>query len=339
MKHLIYSLACALTLLGCKEKTPLETSKVSYLEEASIELLDQELDKIIDTHQKIEILAEGHDWTEGPLWLETEQSLLYSDIPRNAVYAWNAATGIKEYVKPSGYVGDSFEGSEPGANGLLLNKEGALILCQHGDRQIVKMNSPLSDPKPEYTTLVDNYLGKRLNSPNDAVFDKAGNLYFTDPPYGLPKGMDDPGKELDFQGVFRLDTTGACQLISKELTRPNGIAFSPDESRLYVANSDPEKAIWMVYDLNESGKVISEDQFFDATPRVKLEKGLPDGLKVNSKGYIFATGPGGVFIFDPAGKHLGSIKTGQATSNCAFNADQSELFITADSYLLRVSLK
>jgi gluconolactonase len=339
MKHLIYPLVFALILLSCKEKTPIKVSKVAYLDEASIELLDQELNKILDADQKIEILAEGHDWTEGPLWLETEQSLLYSDIPRNAVYAWNADTGVKEYLKPAGYVGENFQGSEPGSNGLLLSNDGALVLCQHGDRQVVKMNSPLSDPKPEFIALANNYLGKRFNSPNDAVFDKAGNLYFTDPPYGLPKGMEDPEKELDFQGVFRLDTTGAYQLISKELTRPNGIAFSPDESTLYVANSDPEKAIWMVYDLDESGKVSSENQFFDATHLVKLEKGLPDGLKVNGKGYIFATGPGGVFIFTPAGTHLGTIKTGQATSNCAFNADQSELFITADSYVLRVLLK
>jgi len=339
MKHLIYPFILALILLSCKEKPPIKASEVNYLEEASIEMLDSELNKIMDTEQKIEILAEGHDWTEGPLWLESEQSLLYSDIPRNTVYSWNADTGVKEYLKPSGFVGDNFQGSEPGSNGLLLNHDEELVLCQHGDRRVVKMNSSLSDPKPEFTILADHYLGKRFNSPNDAVFDKAGNLYFTDPPYGLPKVMEDPEKELDFQGVFRLDTTGAYQLISKELTRPNGIAFSPDEATLYVANSDPEKAIWMEYDLDESGKVSSEKLFFDATHLVKLEKGLPDGLKVNGKGYIFATGPGGVFIFSPAGKHLGSIKTGQATSNCAFNADESVLFMTADSYVLRVSLK
>lgn len=343
MKNAITIFFFALILLSCKEKTTQKTiqesANINYLEEASIKVLDPELEKILDTNQKLEILSTGHDWTEGPLWVETENKLLFSDIPRNAIYSWSPETGVAVYLKPSGYIGEDVELSKQGSNGLLLNPEGELVLCQHGDRQVAKMNSPLSDPKPEYLAIADHYSGKKLNSPNDAVFDSHGNLYFTDPPYGLPKGEEDAGKELDFQGVFRMDTNGDSQIISKALSRPNGIGFSPDEKLLYVANSDPEKAIWMVYQLDAEGKVESEKLFFDATHFVASEKGLPDGLKVNDEGYVFATGPGGVFIFNTEGKHLGTIKTGQATSNCAFNEDQTALFMTADSYVLKVTLK
>lgn len=339
MKKVLFALICGLILISCKEKETKKTIEINYLEGTEIEVLDDELQRILDPNQKLEILSQGHDWTEGPLWLETEKKLLFSDVPRNTIYAWSQKTGVEEYLKPSGYVGEDADLSKQGSNGLLLNANGELILCQHGARQVAKMNSPLSDPKPEYLALADSYSGKKLNSPNDAVFDMQGNLYFTDPPYGLPKGMEDPTKELDFQGVFRVDTQGEFQLISKALSRPNGIAFSPDEKQLYVANSDPEKAMWMVYELDASGNVKEEKLFFDVTHLVASEKGLPDGLKVNDKGYVFATGPGGVFIFNPSGKHLGTIKTGQATSNCAFNDDETVLFMTADNYVLSISLK
>ena len=339
MKKVLYAFASCLILISCKEKLTEKKVDMKYLDASKIEILDPELQNILDPNQKLEILSEGHDWTEGPLWLETENKLIFSDIPRNSIYSWEPKKGVKEYLKPSGYIGEDVELSKQGANGLLLNAKGELILCQHGARQVAKMDSPLSDPKPLYLAVADKYSGKRLNSPNDAVYDTQGNLYFTDPPYGLPKGTEDPTKELDFQGVFRVDTQGDVQVISQALSRPNGIAFSPDEKQLYVANSDPEKAIWMVYELDADGKVQSEKLFFDATQLVASEKGLPDGLKVNAKGYVFATGPGGVFIFNPSGKHLGTIKTGQATSNCAFNDDETVLFMTADSYVLSASLK
>lgn len=339
MKKVLYAFASCLILISCKEKLTEKKVDMKYLDASKIEILDPELQNILDPNQKLEILSEGHDWTEGPLWLETENKLIFSDIPRNSIYSWEPKKGVKEYLKPSGYIGEDVELSKQGANGLLLNAKGELILCQHGARQVARMDSPLSDPKPVYLAVADTYSGKRLNSPNDAVYDTQGNLYFTDPPYGLPKGTEDPTKELDFQGVFRVDTQGDVQVISQALSRPNGIAFSPDEKQLYVANSDPEKAIWMVYELDADGKVQSEKLFFDATQLVASEKGLPDGLKVNAKGYVFATGPGGVFIFNPSGKHLGTIKTGQATSNCAFNDDETVLFMTADSYVLSASLK
>lgn len=209
------------------------------------------------------------------------------------------------YLHPSGNSAGDREGEE-GSNGLLLNAEGELILCQHGDRRIAKMTAPLDAPRAEFISLVEKFDGKRFNSPNDAVFDADGHLYFTDPPYGLPKKMEDPSKEISFQGVYRLAPDGAVFLMTDRLSRPNGIAFSPDFRKCYIANSDPNHAVWMVYDVSAEKELENGRIFFDATDRVEGRKGLPDGLKVRSDGIIFATGPGGVYIFSPAGKHLGT---------------------------------
>jgi gluconolactonase len=295
--------------------------------------------QLIPENEVIEILADGFEWTEGPLWLPTENKLIFSDIPSNSIFEWTEKGGTKIYLKPAGYTGKNNRGGETGSNGLLLNAKNELILCQHGDRRMAKMNAKLSNPKAEFETIAGNYNGKKLNSPNDAVYDKKGNLYFTDPPYGLEFNMDDSAKELDFQGVYKVDNTGKITLLTKELSRPNGIAFSPDFKKLYVGNSDPDKAIWMVYDVDEKGQFKNGKVFFDATSKTKTLKGLPDGMKVHKNGWIFATGPGGVLIFTPEGEHLGTIITGEATANCAFNEDYSALFITADDYLLKVILK
>lgn len=309
------------------------------LKEGQLEAYDEGFWELIPREAGLEILAEGHEWTEGPLWVEAEGMLLYTDIPRNAIYSWKAGAGASLYLQPSGFLGENFSGGEPGANGLLLDKNGALVLCQHGERRMARMTRPVSDPAPEFEALAASYDGKRFNSPNDAVFMSNGDLYFTDPPYGLPGLMDDPGKELTFQGVYRLSANGQLTLLTDEFSRPNGIAFSPDESRIYIANSDPENAIWKVFEVSAGGLLENGRVFFDATDQVPSQKGLPDGLKVDDKGNLYATGPGGVWVFSPAGKPLGRINTGQATSNCAFNGDKTELFITADSYVLRLKLK
>lgn len=307
--------------------------------DAAIIMNSQKLSEIIPDYLQVEIIGEGFEWTEGPLWLPTENKLIFSDIPKNSIFEWTEKSGTQLYLKPSGYTGKESRGGEAGSNGLLLTDKNELVLCQHGDRRMAKMNTTLSSPKADFTTLAGNYNGKKLNSPNDAVYDKQGNLYFTDPPYGLEKNDKDPLKELDFQGVYKVDKTGKITLLTKELSRPNGIAFSPDFKKLYVANSDPQKAIWMVYDVDENGLLKNGKLFFDATDKTKTLKGLPDGLKVHRNGWIFATGPGGVLVFTPEGEHLGTIFTGEATSNCAFNADYSELYMTADDYLVRVKLK
>lgn len=305
----------------------------------SIEKLDPELDQILSSESALEILGEGYDWSEGPVWVESQNFLLFSDIPPNQIHKWDEESGASLYLTPSGYTGDVPRVGEPGSNGLLIDPAGRLVLCQHGDRRIARLMSSFDNPEPRYETMVASYQGKRLNSPNDATYKSNGDLYFTDPPYGLEGNVDDPAKEIPFQGVYRFTAGGEIELLTDELSRPNGIAFAPDEKTLYVANSDPERAIWMAYDVNDSGGIENGRVFFDATDKIGTEKGLPDGMKVNSKGIIFATGPGGVFVFNAEGRHLGTLKTGQATANCALGPGEKSLFMTADMYLLRVALK
>jgi gluconolactonase len=244
---------------------------------------------------------------------------------------WKAGEGISLFMKPSGYTGVADYGREPGCNGLTLDREGRLVLCEHGDRRVARLEKGGGK-----RTLADNYMGKRLNSPNDLVFHSSGALYFTDPPYGLPKQADDPRREMDFCGVYRLAPDGRLTLLTREMTRPNGIAFSPDEKTLYVAQSDPRKAIWMAFPVKSDGTLEEGRVFYDATPMVGKMPGLPDGLKVDRGGNLFATGPGGVHVFSPDGKSLGRIDTGEATANCAWGDDGSTLYITADMYLCRV---
>lgn len=306
----------------------------------AIEILSDEALQLIDPDAKIEVINSGFTWTEGPLWIDNGNYLLFSDIPKNKVFKIDAEGNTSEYLYPSGYLGEASYGKEPGSNGLLLSKDGELVLLQHGDRRVATMKTSLNDPKPEYETLIDNYEGKKLNSPNDGVFDADGNLYFTDPPYGLPKQMDDPTKELDFQGVYCLKTSGEPILVDK-LSRPNGIALSPDGSKLYVSVSDPEHAVWYRYEITYPGKIENKQLFFDVTDLVGKEgqQGLPDGMKMHGKGYLFATGPGGVWIFNEQAKAIARIYTGEATSNCAFTTDQKTLFMTADDYVMKVKLK
>jgi gluconolactonase len=311
-----------------------------------IERLDPALDAIVARGAAMEIIADGFDWSEGPLWVREDGGyLLFSDIPPNRVMKWKQGQGAKVYLEQSGYLApiprpNNFAPDEPGSNGLILDPKGRLVLCQHGNRQVARMDAPLSRPQAKYVTIADRYEGKRLNSPNDGVYHPDGSLYFTDPPYGLTRKMEDPDKQLDFQGVYRVGSDGKMTLLTKELTRPNGIAFSPDHKTLYVANSDPKRAIWMAYDVKPDGSIANGRVFFDATKWVSPErKGLPDGLKVDAQGHLFATGPGGVLIFDKDAKHLGTLATGEATSNCAFGEDGSTLFITADMYILRLPLK
>ncbi|WP_373517752.1 SMP-30/gluconolactonase/LRE family protein [Pricia sp.] len=306
----------------------------------SIEILADEALELIDPNAEIEVIGSGFTWTEGPLWIANGDYLLFSDIPKNKVFKIDAEGKTSEYLYPSGYLGKGPYGKEPGSNGLLLSPDGVLVLLQHGERRVAQMKTSVNDPKPEYETLVDNYEDKKFNSPNDGVFDADGNLYFTDPPYGLPEQMDDPTKELDFQGVYCLKKSGELILVDK-LSRPNGIALSPDGSKLYVAVSDPEHAVWYRYDVTNPGKTINRQLFFDVTDLVGKEgqQGLPDGMKMHKKGYLFATGPGGIWIFSPDARPIARINTGEATSNCAFTTEQKTLFMTADDYVLKLRLK
>ncbi len=336
MKIQLKGLVFLALVLGCQTTDQNQSAEQSPTRK--ITKYDDRLDLIIDVKQQIQLLAEGFDWTEGPLWLPSENKVIFSDIPKNTIYEWSEKGGKKVYLKPSGFTGSYARGGESGSNALLLDPDGRLVLCQHGDRRMARMDAPLNNPEAKYTTLASHFEEKRLNSPNDAVYDRDGYLYFTDPPYGLENRMNDSTKELTFQGVYRRSPSGKVDLMIPGLSRPNGIAFSPDYSKIYVANSDAQNAIWMVYDVNISKQFINGRIFSDATDQVENSKGLPDGLKVNQQGIVFATGPGGVFIFDPAGDLLGKIETGEATSNCAFGPNEQSLYITADFYLMRVDL-
>ena len=282
------------------------------------------------------MIGDGFLWSEGPVWVKNGGYLLFSDVPANTIYKWKEGEKITAFLKPSGYTGTMPYSDEPGSNGLIINNLGQLISCEHGDRRISAM--PLAFGGK--ITLADNYMGKRFNSPNDIVQKSNGDYYFTDPPYGMPKKENDPSRETPLFGVYRIGKNGVVSIVIKDLTRPNGLAFSPDEKTLYVAQSDPEKAYLMAYPVLADGKVGKGEIFFDATPMVKQGlKGLPDGLKIDKKGNIFTTGPGGILIISPLGKLLGKIETGEATANCAFGNDGSVLYITADMYLLRMQTK
>jgi gluconolactonase len=305
----------------------------------SIERLDPAMDSLVPKDGVIEVLARGFDWAEGPVWVPDGEYLLFSDVPQNTIYRWKDGDGLTAWLRPSGYTGDVPRGGEPGSNGLLLDPEGRLVLCQHGDRRIARLDAPLTAPAPVFTTLADHYEGKRFSSPNDATFDSHGVLYFTDPPYGLPLGPGDSTQETPFNGVYRLGLDGVVTLLTDALSRPNGIGLSPDEKTLYVSNSDPERAIWMAYDLSPAGTIVQARVFYDATKLVAEGPGLPDGLKVDRAGNLFAAGPGGVLVFSPDGRHLGTIRTSLATANEAFDRDGTTLYMTADSLLLRLRLR
>ncbi|MES2593975.1 MAG: SMP-30/gluconolactonase/LRE family protein [Verrucomicrobiota bacterium] len=311
----------------------------------SIEKLDPALDALLDSEAKIEVLASGFNWSEGPVW--KEGGLVFSDVPENTVFGWNEGEKAASVVlKPSG----SLSGDGQGSNGLAVDAKGSLILCQHGERRIAKLEKDGS-----FTVLADRSNDKRFNSPNDLVISSKGTIFFTDPPYGMKKGEtpDSP-----YHGIYAVHPAEGHKvpsiLLIDDIKWPNGIALSPDEKTLYIAVSDKDNTRIMAYDLVGHGKGIAGivngtvipkpangREFFNAQKLKSPErKGGCDGLKVDSLGNIWTTGPGGVLILDKNGKHLGSILTGQATANCAWGGeDKSTLYITADMFLLRVKTK
>ena len=303
----------------------------------TIERLDPAFDKLVPKDAKLEILAGGSIWVEGPCWIKDGGFIVFSDIPNNVVKKF-ANGKVTPYVKHSGYTGakprGGKAGDEPGSNGLMLDAKGRLTLCEHGDRRVTRIEKDGTK-----TVLADKYKGKRLNSPNDLVYHSNGDLYFTDPPYGLPGNWDDPARELDFCGVYRRSKNGTLTLLVKDLTRPNGIAFSPDEKTLYVANSDPKIAVWMSYPVKSDGTLGTGKVFFDATKWVgEKMPGLPDGMKVDQAGNLFAAGPGGILGLHAEGKHLGTIATGVPTANCAFGEDGMTLFVAANHDICKIRL-
>ena len=304
----------------------------------SVEVYSPAALTVIDPDERPVIRATGYEWSEGPVWVEEGGFLIYSDVPTNTAYRYMPGEGTSVYLKPSGSTGYHEDGYGQGSNGLLLNSDGRLVLMQHGDRRVAVMDAPLDHPAERYVTLADRYDGKRLNSPNDAVFHSDGSLYFTDPPYGLKDNMNDERKELPFQGVYRLGTDGVVTLLDDTVTFPNGIGLSPDEKTLYVAVSDRAGPKFLAWDLDEHGVVHNQRLFFDANEAAKLHRGMPDGMAVHSSGVIFATGPGGVFLFSPEGEVLARIFTGRSAANCTLSTDETALYITADDTLMTYRL-
>jgi gluconolactonase len=326
---LVVALAAGLQLSACAA-VPQSGTPVS----SQIVRLDPRFDQLVPPDAKVEKLADGLTWVEGPAWHREGRYLLFSDIPSNTVFKWKEGNSVGPFLNPSGYSGSApFAGKEPGSNGLTFDAAGRLLLAQHGDRRIARL-----EPDGRLTTLADRYEGKRINSPNDLVLKSNGDLYFTDPPFGLPKAFDDPGKETPFQGVYRLSINGTVTLLIADLKAPNGIAFSPDEKTLYVSDVDPKRAAWLAYDVKEDGTVANGRVFFDATRWRKDPYFGPDGFKVDLYGNIFGARPGGITVISPDGTLLGTIETGQPTSNVAWGEDGSTLFVTGGSSVYRIRL-
>ncbi len=341
--HLFICFSALILISACTQKKGDDNQNLSEMEAQAksdiFVVVDSSLFNIVNPDASLEKLTEGFEWSEGPVWVSEFNSILFSDVPTNQVYKWNDEEGLSKYLNPSGYTGEVERGGEMGSNGLTLNNDGQLVLCQHGDRQVALMDAPLDAPEPNFKPLADNWEGKRFNSPNDVCFASNGNMYFTDPPYGLVKNMNDSSKEIHFQGVYLVKPgTNEAILVVDSLTRPNGIALTPDESQIIVANSDPDKIHWYIFDVNEDGTLTNGQIYFDGKGYGEKYSGLPDGLKIDSNGNVFATGPGGIWIFNSQGDHLGIILTGHPTANCAFGPDEKTLYITADMHLMRLKM-
>jgi gluconolactonase len=320
---------------GAKNVTPIKMDR-----------LDPSIDRIVPSGATIERVATGFKWLEGPIW--ADHSLYFADIPGNRICKWTPGAGVSTFLQPSGYKGSApYGGPEPGSNGMTLDARGRLTVAGHAQRDVYRFES--LSPTAPITILADSYQGKRLNSPNDLVYKSDGSLYFTDPPYGLRSQKDnDPEKQLKVNGVYRLphaleqkpgvapDRSGLKLLVS-DLTRPNGIAFSPDEKYLYVNNSEPKK-IWMRYRVQPDGSLTDAKLLFDATADTR--PGAPDGMKVDEEGNIYSAGPGGVWIFSPEGKPMATILFAEKVANLNWaGSDRKTLYIVASSSIYRVRLK
>ncbi|MDA9764773.1 SMP-30/gluconolactonase/LRE family protein [bacterium] len=296
-----------------------------------VKRLDSRLDALIPRSAEIEVLTAGFLWSEGPAWDKENNCLLFSDVHANRVYKWEEGVGKSVWMEPSGYTGVAHHPRGMGSNGLTFDNDGQLLLCEHGDRRI-SMLTAVGGKK----TVVDEYKGKRFNSPNDLCVASNGDIYFTDPAYGMPQGFEDSDRDLDFCGVFILRKSGELVLLLDNLRAPNGICLSPDEKTLYVAVADYDWVGYMSYPVKENGLLGTGKRFYDATADSKKQPGGPDGIRCDTDGNLWATGPGGVYVFSPEGDVLGKIETGERIANCTFGDDGSVLYLTSDMYLCRI---
>ena len=301
----------------------------------SVERFSSEIDEFFSKDSKIEIIANGFSWSEGPVWSKKLNAVLFSDVPNNVIYKWDEKNGLEIFLDNIGYSGVVPNLKKAGTNGLTLDNEGNLIICMHGDRRIVKLKDWNNN---EFVPLATSFNNKLLNSPNDLVYNSNKDLFFTDPPYGLKGGDNDKLKELDYNGVFKLTSNGKLSVLIKNLSRPNGIAISGDEKLLYVANSDLNNPVIMKYQISDEG-VKNPEVFFDGSFLSKKDKGLFDGLKIHPSGTVFATGPGGVLLIKSNGIHMGTVRTEVRTANCTFDDKYEYLYMTSHQYLTRIKLQ
>ena len=327
-----------LSILSCVNNTNQEN--YTRLTRGNVQIFDESAKIFVNEDSRIELLADSLFLSEGPLWIERLNSLLFTQVASNKVFKWNENDGLSVYLDPSGYTG--IVPAEPdglvGSNGMVLNSNGDLILAQHGDRRLAKLID-WDNETPEFETLAGRYNDKLFNSPNDLVYADNGDLYFTDPPYGfgLEKLLTSELKEQPVNGVYKLTNSGEIVLLVEDILLPNGIAISNDNKTLYVNSSDVEYPIITKFDITENG-LENREVFFDGSELIKSSEGWFDGLKVHSSGNIFSTGPGGVLILTPEGKHLATIGTTSNALNCAFGNNEEYLYITAFDYLARVKL-
>jgi len=331
IRFLSLSVYCCL-VLGCSSTPQVEEVEPDHGTGIVIRH-SSELDAIVPVDYTIEKLDDGFGFIEGPVWVKDPGYLLFSDVRGDTIYKWAPGAKSEPFLTPV-YSGPPLE--NPGAigpNGLTIDGEGHLVILEYGNRRVTRM--PLAGGDREI--LADKFEGKRFNHPNDLVLHSSGTLYFTDPPLGRAGEDKPPEQELDFAGVYRLDPNGELTLSSTELKRPNGIALSLDEKTLYVANTDRERLIWMAWDVQPDGSITNGRVFFDATDMEG--SGVPDGMKLDSEGNLYCTGPGGVLIFSPEGQHLGTIQPAEQPSNVAWgDADGKTLYMTARTGLYRIRL-
>lgn len=332
---------CLIYLYSCQNNTSKSATEDNETDPqlssfVEVEFLNEEAKDLIDEDVESTLLADGLIWSEGPLWIDEKEMLLFSDIPENIIYKWTEKDGLTEYLKPAGLTSDGPKGREPGSNGLILNHEGKLVICQHGDHAVSIMEAAIESPEVKFNVLAKEYQGKRLNSPNDLIVDSRGQYYFTDPDYGLAREED---KELSFNGVFKIDNSGKLELLIDTISHPNGIALSPDEQFLYITNSNHNSPVLYKYRLNPQGDIEEGGVFFDFKPLLDKGPGGPDGFKIDSHGNIYTSGPGGVWVINSEGKLLARIITEDRVSNCALSEDEKTLYITNTDKVLRVKLR
>ncbi len=336
LKHLITTL----TTLVITCSTTLAQDSLNFPTMGKIVSHDPALAKVLDDSAPLQVISSGYVWSEGPLWISDNSNkyggyLLFSDVPKNTIFKWVEGVGATPWMNPSGFTGPAGYSKESGSNGLTLDTEGRIVFCEHGDRRVSVLTKGGGK-----ITLADMCDGKRFNSPNDVVVSSKGNIYFTDPAYGMPQGFKDPTRETPYCGVYLIRPDRTTKLLTDEFEAPNGISLSPDEKTLYVAQSSGTQPIWKAFDIKDDGTIGNGRVLLSVNDTGIKLPGAPDGLDVAADGTIFSSGPGGIWIISPDGKLLGRIETGEHTSNCTFGGkDGSVLYITADTYICRIQTK